>query len=220
MSPPYHHLLPSKWIEQTTCRMWQYPDNIRTFIAGFQPKLPETPANPTTSPLTATTGLLILLPSSCSTVNLLTFYWGLYSHSTHILLLIVLPFYSHSTDDCTPILLAFYWWFYSHSARILLMILLPFCSHCTDDSVLILLALYWWFHSHSIRILLMIPLPFYSHSTDDSTPILLTLYWWFYSHSTCSLLMILLPFYSNSASGEMINKTYTTTDCFSSKLWC
>ena len=150
----------------------------------------------------ATTGLLILLPSSCSTVNLLAFY-------------------SHSTVDCTPILLAFYWWLHSHSTSLLLMILLPFSSHSTDDSTPILLALYWWFYSHSARILLMIPLPFYSHSTDDSTPILLTFYWWFYSHSTCSLLMILLPFYSNSASSEMmINKTYTTTDCFSSKLWC
>ena len=97
--------------------------------------------------------------------------------------MILLPFYSHSTDDSTPILLMillpFRWWFYSHSASILLMILLPFYSHSTNNST---------------PILLMILLPFCLHSTDDSTPILLAFYWWFYSHSTRIILMILLPF--------------------------
>ena len=125
-------------------------------------------------------------------------FFLLYCEPTRILLRIVLPFYSHSTVDCTPILLAFYWWLHSHSTSLLLMILLPFSSHSTDDSTPILLALYWWFCSHSARIILMIPLPFYSHSTDDSTPILLAFYWWFYSHSAHILLMILFPFYLQS----------------------
>ena len=75
----------------------------------------------------------ILLPfyshstEDCTPI-LLPFYYWFYSHSTHILLLILLLillpfyhwFYSHSTNDSTSILricnwelLSFYWWFYS-----------------------------------------------------------------------------------------------------------
>ena len=75
--------------------------------------------------------------------------------------MILLPFYSHSSDDSTPILLPFFWWLYSHSTRFLLIILLPF---------------YWWFYAHSTPILLIILLPFYSLSTDNSTPILRPFY--------------------------------------------
>ena len=106
------------------------------------------------------------LPLACWSFSLLPALLWTYSHSTHILLLIVLPFYLHSTDDCTPILLAFYWRFYSHSACILLMIPLPFYSHSTDDSIPILLTFYWWFYSHSTCSLLMILLPFYSNSAS------------------------------------------------------
>ena len=68
---------------------------------------------------------------------LLAFYWWFYSHSTRFLLMILLPFYSDSTDDSTPILLPFYWWFYSHSACILLMIPLPFYSYSTCNPILL-----------------------------------------------------------------------------------
>ena len=107
---------------------------------------------------------------------LLPFCWWLYSHSTHILrmilfywwfyLVILLSFnwlYTYSTADSIPILLTvFYWWFYPHSTESILLIILvplywPFCYHSTGDST---------------PILLMIVLPFYSHSTDESTPIL------------------------------------------------
>ena len=109
--------------------------------------------------------------------------------------MILLPFYSHSTDDSMPILLAFYWWFYSHSTRILLRIVLPFYSHSTDDSTPILricnwelLSFYCWFYSLSTDctfILMVIRSPFYwfpiyvsfyFHSTDHSTQNLLTIY--------------------------------------------
>ena len=122
----------------------------------------------------STDSILLMILSS--------FYWQ-YStdHSGPTLLSILLPFYwrfySHSSNDCTPILLAFYWWIHSHS---------------TD---------------HSSILIYMIQLPFYGslfHSNlHDSTPILRIIilpcallgpvdqfYWWFYSQSTYRFILL------------------------------
>ena len=75
------------------------------------------------------------LPQHAPREILLPFFWWAYSHSTRILLMILLPFYGwffHSTCDST-------WWFYSLSTDctpILLMILSPFYWHLDHGSVL------------------------------------------------------------------------------------
>ena len=106
------------------------------------------------------------------------FYWWFYSHSTHFLLMILLPFYSHSTPKLLVILLPIYLHSTDHSERLLAgeEIYYPSTGDSTPILLMILLPFYWWF---------------YSHSTGDFNPCC----WWFYSHSTCFLLMIQLPFY-------------------------
>ena len=86
-----------------------------------------------------------------------------------MIVFILFPFYSHSTDHSTPMLYT------------LLMILTPFYSHHSTPILLL--------------ILLMILLPSYLHSTDDSTSILLIVLPHLTDRSPPTLLSILLSFY-------------------------
>ena len=121
---------------------------------------------------------------------LLPFCWWLYSHSTHILRMILFYWWFSLvillSTDCTPILLLIrspFYWQYSTDDSILILLTVfywSFWSHSTEHSATILLEIllpfFWWLYSNSTHILLMNPLPFYGslfHSNlHDSTPIL------------------------------------------------
>jgi len=81
----------------------------------------------------------------------------------------------------------FYWWFYSHST-----------DDSTPILLMILISFYWWFYSHSTAPILWIMLgpvdqfywQFFSQSTNHCTPILLEFYWWFYGSRIISKMRV------------------------------
>ena len=134
--------------------------------------------------------------------KLARYLWCLTLHDTSLYPLFDWSYWSiyfYSTEQSAPILLIILLPFYSHSTPILLKILSAFYFHSGDCTPIIILTLYWCFFStaDSIPNLQAILLLLYDNSTSTLLTILLPFFWWLYSHSTCILLLFFWWLYSH-----------------------